>query len=522
MKKILVIALCAAAAAACTNLDEHIYSKIAKENFFTSEEQFAKYSARAYSSLQHWGTEKSYWSFDFMITDEACTPINPIGWWYDDGRYREVQMHDVPNTNVLLEAAWDFCFKGITACNDVLDTFSEVERDFEGKNRVVAEVKVLRAYYYFMAICYWKEVPFATTKKIDGYPEKKDRAFIFNWIEKEITDNIDHLAEEPTKEYYGRVTRGVADFVLAKLYLNAAHLTGTPRWADAEAACKDIITANNGSSWYKIVDSYKSIFAIKNEMNAEGIMAIPYSTVYTTSDHYAFLIYISTLPVDLCKPFGIAAEAWDGIVAQPDFFASYEDGDKRKDWTWLYGQMKDLSGNNLTIEINDPEAPEDSGQTITVPYVIDPYMPEIAYTTNRTRLQGARIWKWDYQSDMTLTGGQVGMENDFYIMRYADVVLMYLEALLRQNKAAAEPAAITAFDKIRTRAGLPTIAFADLTLEKLYQERSHELAVEGWHRQDMIRFGKYLGSWWNKPVTDEKDYDLPIPKSAVAANPNLK
>ena len=84
-------------------------------------------------------------------------------------------------------------------------------------------------------------------------------------------------------------------------------------------------------------------------------------------------------------------------------------------------------------------------------------MPEIVYTTNRTRLQGARIWKWDYQSDMTLTGGQVGMENDFYIMRYADVVLMYLEALLRQNKAAAEPAAITAFDKIRTRAGVSPI-----------------------------------------------------------------
>ena len=518
MKKIFVLAMCLAAAAACTNLDEQLYSKIAKENFFTSEEQFAKYSARAYSTLQHWGTEKSYWSFDFMVTDEACTPINPIGWWDDEGRYREVQTHDIPNTNVLLEQAWVFCFNGIAACNDVLDTFAEVQRDFEGKNRVVAEIKVLRAYYYFMAICYWQYVPFATTKKMEGYPQKKDRAFIFNWIEQEITENIDHLAVQPTKEYYGRVTRGVADFLLAKLYLNAEFLTGTPRWADAEAACKDIMTANNGSSWYKIVKNYKSIFAIKNEMNEEGIMAIPYSTVYTTSDHYAFLIYISTLPVDLCEPLGIAAEAWDGIVAQPDFFASYEDGDKRKNWTWLYGQMQDLSGNNLTIKIQDPDNAE---STITVPYVIDPYMPEEAYTTHRTALQGARIQKWDYQSDMTLTGGQVGMENDFYIMRYADVVLMYLESLLRQNKTTAEEAAITDFDKIRDRAGLSAIAFADLTLEKLYQERSHELALEGWHRQDMIRFGKYLGSWWNKPVTGESDYNLPIPKSAKAANPNL-
>ena len=517
MKKIIYMVMCLAAAAACTNLDEEIYSKIAKENFFTSEEQFAKYSARAYTSLQHWGTEKSYWTFDMLITDEACTPINPNGGWDDGGRYREVQFHEIPNSNRLLECAWEFCFNGITACNDVLDTFAGVEKEFDGKKRVESEIKVLRAYYYFMAICYWKNIPFAVTKKMEGYPEKKDRAFIFDFVESEIKDNIDNLAVEPTTEYYGRVTRGVANFILAKLYLNAEFLIGTPKWAEAAAACKDIMTNNNGGSWYKIVDDYKSIFKVKNEFNEEGILAIPYSTVYTVSDHYAFLIHMSTLPVALCAPLGIPANAWDGIVAQPDFMASYETGDKRKAWTWMFGQMKDLSGNNLTIDVPDPSDPE---KTVTVPYVIDPYMPEEAYTTHRTDLQGARIGKWEYQSDGTLTGGQVGMENEFYIMRYADVVLMYAEAMVRQNKGG-EVVANADLQKIRTRAGLTPFTAATLTLENLYQERSHELAVEGWHRQDMIRFGKYLAKWWNKDVKEEKDYNLSIPKSALAANPNL-
>ena len=157
-----------------------------------------------------------------------------------------------------------------------------------------------------------------------------------------------------------------------------------------------------------------------------------------------------------------------------------------------------------------------------MPYIIDPDFPESALTERRTALQGARIGKWEYQSDGTLTGGQVGMDNDFYIMRYADVVLMYLEALLRQGKTGADAAAITDFDKIRTRAGLEPIPFADLTLDKLDQERAHELAIEGWHRQDMIRFGKYLDRWWCKEVKTEDDYNLPIPASIVPSNPKLQ
>lgn len=521
MKRIIVTVLCLVAALGCTNLDEVVYSKITKENFFTSEEQFARYSARAYSSLQHWGTEQSYWTFDMEITDEICTPFNPNGGWgnANNGRYVEVQTHAVQASNDLLAHAWDYCFNGIAACNDVLDTFAEVKKDFDAKSRVIAEVKVLRAYYYFMAICYWQYVPFATTKNIEGYPEKKDRQFIYDFVEKEIGDNRDFLADEPTTLYYGRVTKGVADFILAKLYLNAEFLTGTEQWAKAEAACKRIMTANKGASYYKIIDNYKDLFAINNELCPEGILAIPYSTVYTTSDHYAFLIYISTLPVNLCEPLGIPADAWDGLVGQPDFMDSYEAGDERKAWTWMYGQMKNLSNKDLTVLIPNPDDPE---KKIEVPYIIETDFPESTFfTTQRTTLQGARIGKWDYQSDGSLTGGQVGMENDFYLMRYADVILMYAEAMIRQNKAS-EVVGNADLDKIRTRAGLEPFTADDLTLGAIYQERSHELALEGWHRQDMIRFGKYLAPWWNKAEKTETDYNLPIPRSVVAANPNLK
>ena len=506
MKKIFYLIFCTVALFSCTNLDEEIYSRISKENFFTTEEQFVKYSARAYSSLQHWGTEKSLWTFVIQNTNEVCTPVNPNGGWWDDGRYNEVHVHSISSSNRLLEMAWDYWASGVTACNDVLDMFDSVERSFDAKDRVVAEVKTLRAYYYLCAIDNWGSVPFSTTKKSKDYPEKKDRAFMFDFIEKEIKDNIDYLQVEPTGEYYGRITRAAAEAILAKLYLNAEKWVGKAMWQEAAELCGKIIERGH----YRLAENYKDNFKVNNEGCPEQIFAIPYSTVYTTSDHNAFIIYMSTLPADLCAPLGINASAWDGLCGEPDFLASYEEGDTRKGDTWLFGQVYDKEGKAVEYSPG-------------VPYIIDPDMPESVYgrDSRRGALQGARIAKWDYQADGRLTGGQVGMDNDFFLIRYADVVLMYAEALVRQGRAA-EAASIADFKKIRTRAGLQPFTASELTLEALYWERAHELAIEGWQRQDMIRFDKYLEAWWAKPAKDASDLILPIPKSAAAANPNLK
>ena len=504
-KSIYLIGLFAAILCSCTNLDEEIYSNIPKDQFFTNEEAFAKYSARAYSTLQAWATEQSLWTLNLQLTDEIVTPINPDGAWADE-RYGELQRHNIPASNKLLRLGWNYCFDGIAACNDVLDKVEDAA-DFPGKSKIVGEMKVLRAYYYLMAIDGWGNVPFSISKKDKSNPPQKDRAFMFDFIEKEIKDNVADLAKERSMATYGRVTQGFAYGLLAKLYLNAQVWIGTEKWTEAEACCDSVMK----SGQYRILDNYKDNFAVNNENTEEGIFAIPYSTIYTRSDHNAFIIYMLTLPANLAGPWNINAEPWDGFVADPDFFASYDPEDTRKADTWIYGQLKNLAdGADLMIDLG-------AGP---VPYIIDGAMDESVYTNRRTALQGARIGKWPYQSDGLLTGGQVSMDNDFYLMRYADIVLMRAEALIRLNRPD-EAAALADLQKIRTRAGLPVLTAADLTLDNLYEERKHELALEGWHRQDMIRFGKYLNAWWNKPEKDEKDLLLTIPSSALAANPNM-
>jgi hypothetical protein len=113
------------------------------------------------------------------------------------------------------------------------------------------------------------------------------------------------------------------------------------------------------------------------------------------------------------------------------------------------------------------------------------------------------------------------MSNDFALFRYADVLYMYAEALLRQGKSVSAATDMADFQKIRLRAGLQPFN-ASLTLDNLLLERGHELAWEGWRRQDLIRFGKFNNAWWAKNVSSAHTKLFPIPAERLSVNPNLK
>lgn len=114
------------------------------------------------------------------------------------------------------------------------------------------------------------------------------------------------------------------------------------------------------------------------------------------------------------------------------------------------------------------------------------------------------------------------MNNDFAVFRYADVVLMRAEALVRQGRAG-DAANLEDLKKIRTRAGLQPYTAAELTLDELYAERGRELAWEGWRHEDMIRFGKYLQQSWAHPAQNGETFRelFPIPAEILNANPRL-
>ena len=475
--------------ASCTNLDENIYSDIKKEDFFKSEAQVALYAGRAYNTLQNWGTEQSWWTLDIQLGDECCVPKNSIGEW-KQARYGELQTHKIPANNKLVMRGWDFCFDGIAACNDVIYEREKAMGEEVNENESYAEMKVLRAFYYFLAADAFGNIPYSVDKEETELPQQKDREFFFTFIESEINENLNSLSKINDSKHYGRITQGVAHTLLAKLYLQAEAWGLEEKWSEAAEAAKDVIDLNQ----YELEGSYKANFKTNNETSKEGIFAIPYSTVYTTSSDNTFCLFVLALNEHLAEYYNIK-NYWDGFVGQPDFFATYEEGDTRKSDTFLYG-----------------ETPIDG-------YVINPIFAESKYIDGRSDSEGAYIHKWTYQTDGLLTGDDTSMENDFFVFRYADVILMYAEALLRDSQPL-DDIAKEGLKKIRERAGLEEIT--DWDLEKLYNERSHEMALEGWRRSDMIRFGEYRKTWFAKPEeTPATGLLLPIPSERKATNPNL-
>ena len=506
--KYILTALAFGMAVSCTDLDEEVYSYISKENFFTSEEQVAIYAGRAYTSLQNWGSEQSWLTMDMLLGDEACAPINPEGAWNDNGRYKELQEHRIPTSSKLNLMTWDFIFDGIAACNDVIYELENTSYEFDGRARVLSEIKVLRAFFYYLAADGYDNVPFSIDKMDTSYPKPKDRTYLYGFIEKEVTDNIGNLADSRETNYYGRITKGVANTLLAKLYLNADVWGHGTQWAKAEAVAKAVIE----SGTYELAKNYKDNFIVHNETSPEAIFAIPYSTQYIESSDNAFCLFALTLSASVAKQKYSIGDGWYGYVGQPDFIATYEEGDTRLSDTYLFGQIYDKTGKKMTIT--------PKGSKEEVDYVIDPIFDEKKFTEGRTELEGAFIHKWEYQNDGLLTSYKISMENDIFVFRYADVILMYAEALLRQGKAL-DNTALNGLNALRKRAGLA--AKASFDLNELYLERGHEMALEGWRRQDMIRFGTYQNTWWAKAKrTEDHALLLPIPSEIINANPNLK
>lgn len=475
----------------CFDLTETVYSEIPVDNFFKTEKDVIAYAGRAYVKLQPYPEEQRLWTLGELAADELVIPAKYNGEWYEQGRWDDIHKHKVAPNNKILTKAWDMVFEGITACNEILTVLGPIP--FENKDRVMAEIRILRAFYYYWALDYWGNIPFSITYGDKEPPPQKDRQFVYDFIVQEIQDNTDALQELPTPEYYGRVTKSMAYMLLAKMYLNAEEWVGVSQYEEALAACDEIIALEA----YEIEDNYFDNFIVHNEGSKENIFVIPFHP-QLTDEHF----YWSHLTLNSASraTFNMTGIPWDGFVLNPDFFIKYADNDLRRN-AWLFGQQYDINGNPIIID----------GESFI-------YTPTIANYNSRGEWEGARCNKYEYQEELSYD--VTDMENDFVLFRYADVLYTKLEALYRLGRAG-EFIDDPDLQKIRTRAGLTPYILGDLTDDELLDEFGREFAWEGRRRQDVIRFGVFGEPWFGKPSTGPNAKLFPIPQNALNTNPNL-
>lgn len=504
----------------CTKLDEQVYSEVIADNFVPTANDVPSIIAPVYTNLRPmmagW---QGYFDLEEESADEIITPARPNG-WYDGGTYQRMHRHEWTPTQGQPNGLWNRCFTGINTANRVIFQISSGQIPIpSGKENVIAELKVARAYYYYLLCDNHGNVPIVTDFKATGLPMQSQRQQVYDFVVKELNDNIPLLSENVDKSTYGRFNKWAAKAVLAKVYLNAGVYAGTPQWDNCIAQCNDIIVQATTKGSYLLEPKYRDIFKTNNENSKELILAVPYDEIFATENQ----IHMKTLDPLMQLVFPMQVQPWGGDCAVPQFIDTYDPDDSRLKDSWFQG----------------PQYNATTGQVVIT------YVKTVNSIEKSQSNEGFRIGKYEIKP-----GCKAGLSNDFPIFRYADILMMKAECLLRTGKAD-EAAALVTQVRQRDFASNPAkavVAGTDLTQGSSYQygywdngaitqlqggadiqygrfldELGWEFAAEAHRRQDIIRFGVFTTKMWFQHKSSSQNKTIfPIPSAEINKNPNLQ
>ena len=471
---------------ACWELDQEVLDGVTQEQVNNSKDPnlIPVLKASAYSRIiGNWGASGGIYSLHEVSSDEVVVPTRGPD-WQDGNAWVRLHRHTWEPSEPSISGTWDYCYTAIGEINNLLVQYPDFPE-------LKAELSVLRGLVYLWLIDVYGNVPINTEDDLSPNPSNNSRQEVFDFIESSVKDNIDLLIKEDQKtvlNYYS------AQAILAKLYLNAEVYTGTPMWAEAEAAADEIIA----SGVYSLTSNYFANFATNNGNSSENILTLPYDQNNATG----FNLSMMTLHALNQRTYDLQEQPWNGYASLEEFYNTYEENDLRID-NFILGPQFSSSGERLNDASFEPSDPDGAPLTFTASIT--------ELTPNALRQEGARIGKFEFAP-----GSNSNLSNDYPIFRYADIMLMSAEAKFRQGKIAE---ALDLVNQIRSRAGVEP--FTSMTLEDLYDERGREMFAEATRRTDQIRFGKFNEPWWEKAASEPFRNLFPIPQSQININPNL-
>jgi starch-binding outer membrane protein, SusD/RagB family len=512
MKKITIFLMAALMmATSCSEdfLKETNPNALASDNFWQSigdvDKAFAGVFAQLNSNDYYNGiltaTNAGVYRFDFL-TDNGCMPS---GYAYINGG--AISRGDYQPNDALVNTFWSACYKQIQRCNDFLGNVDRVKAVTEAnRNTMKAEVRFLRALaYHHVAMCY-RDAPLITKTQTlaESKVPKNTNKELSDFVISELND-ITKGTELALNPVQGRVSRGAALALLARFYLYNKNYT------EAVATTQKVIDLNI----YNLNTAYPSLFKIAGETSKDVIFAVQYSGPGTGGGTGAgYNSYYPSAPQVHHVVLPNLADAYyctDGlpITRSPLYSAANKllNRDPRYDAT-LLGKSSLFRGAAVLA-------------TNLVP-------------------TGYRIRKWADESALNSTNAADNGQ-DFYVLRYAEVLLNRAEALL-ESGTYTEAQVRDLVNQVRTRATMPKVEAVEgtnLTKQQLIdivrQERRVETAFEGLRLYDLKRWGLlkervvdvYMSVDKSQaPALDgrlfaPKHYIWPIPQREIDANSAL-
>ncbi len=514
---------------ACTKLNQNIYSVVPSQNFWATDDQIAAGVAPAYAALTAI-PDGNYYDLQESSSDEMVVPARGSD-WLGDGNYIQLFQHTWTSQTDQVVSCWTDLYGGIGKINFILSIVNSLNPAPATLPSINAELKTLRALYYYWAMDLYGNVPLVTD--FNTNPDSVSNATrkqVYDFVESELKANVELLSSNVDLTTYGRATKWMAFSILAKLYLNSETYTGTPRWADCVSVCDSVIASGK----YSLQPNYFDNFEQENEASVENIFVVPFDHINIGGMNWQ----TQTLHYQNNVNFALSSGAWNGYCTMSEFYANYDTASvytqkgnntyrtylDARSGQWLIGQQFTEQytyppNTNVLTSSTDPSLKLTDVQTGKL-LSFYPNVKEISNPADTFRLAGLRNVKY-----FPNPGTQVSMSNDMVIYRLADIYLMRAEASLRAGTASGTDLGYV--NAIRERAyggdASHDWTMADLTLPNIFAERGRELAWECFRRQDCIRFGNF-GSARQPGKAQDADTHLqiyPIPKPQHDANANL-
>ncbi len=501
MKKILLLTLSVIAliSSGCKKLlDEDVKSQIS--GLYLNTPAGLEDGVRgSYSYLRNWyGGQSSAW-LNVFGTDE-----------YQNGGADASFPNYTTNlnpANSVVRDVWNAMYLGINTCNSVIEAAPAVTgMDPALKNRRIAEVRFLRAHYYFLLVQQFGpiHITLKPTTEADNSAKRSPIADVYKVIIEDLNFAVANLSATTTD--YGRVTIPVAKHMLAKVYLTrAGGVAKQPTDYDQAATIAKDVIATGG---YKLVDNFSDLFAQPLRPNSEIMFACQYSTSIVTggfaSNTSCFMFTpgyeLAGMVRDLAngRPFGhFRPTDWMLHLYNQTADSRY---DKTFKFVWYCNRPGTYTINSKTVNIK-------KGDTCIAAFDYELTPTERAkknYHVATPSTYGSGQWPMNKKyMDSLRVGLNDASGKDFTIYRLAETYLIAAEALTMTNKQAEAADLINTLRTRSIKAGSTptetaanklamTVTAADMNLDFILDERARELSGEMSRWPDLVRTGKLI------------------------------
>jgi len=478
----------------CTKLDEKLNGQIG--NSGVSSGNVSALLNASYTAMRDpFQGGYGWWALQEFPTDEAIVPTR-AGDWDDNGAWRALHLHRwAPDHGRISDV-----FKNLNSVSYVTTNLLQ----FNPSAAQAAQARFLRAFAQFAILDGWGQVPYREPGEDVTQPSKvRTAAQEMDYLIAELTAILPDLPDGPVYN----ANKDAAKVLLMKCYLNKGTFLNRATPAFDQGDMTKLITLADeiiNAGKYTLAAKYYDNFAPANDQSRENIFTaqnIGGSDAGGLNSMWIAGLHYNQTP-----------NGNNGFASLSDFYDKFEATDQRRGGP--YAGVSNVTGVNAGFLIGQ----QFNGAGVALkdrkgnPLIFTREVSITERDPNHLEVAGIRVMKYPVDNQNTSTGLP---ENDWVYFRYADVLLMKAEALFRNGRAAEALPIVNAIRAVRG-----ATAFASVTAENLLDERGREFIWEGVRRQDLIRFGKFLTPWQEKPTDDPKYLLFPIPDNQLG-NPNF-